>query len=287
MFKRITLLFLFISVPIFSQYSSNHYDFDFDVWELNYDKPFIEFNYGQGEFLHNNLYQNFQDVGDIELKLGYTSTQEYYKHVSELDANFFSFAKINNNLVDKGSIGLSTEAYRFGFGKREGFGYLFKEVAFTPYSEYTFTLTHLKFQDNFRTVDYIPNPHLERDLAIRERFNDRLSFGYTASAGVKLDFYQMLAFTGGYEVSVIFPRYLFWKHMGSFIIQGFGYTVVENFVNEILDSSPGAAPIVNFLLKNGINYAFYELQKDDMNWPFETETPVTFESFKFGVTLTF
>jgi hypothetical protein len=40
-------------------------------------------------------------------------------------------------------------------------------------------------------------------------------------------------------------------------------------------------------LKGAYQYAFYTLTKDKMNWPFNTESPLTYENFKFGVTLTF
>jgi hypothetical protein len=54
-----------------------------------------------------------------------------------------------------------------------------------------------------------------------------------------------------------------------------------------MDSSPVAGPIMNFLLKGGYSYAFYKLKSEKMNWPFNTETPLTYETIKFGLTFSF
>ena len=71
------------------------------------------------------------------------------------------------------------------------------------------------------------------------------------------------------------------------MLEGIGYVSIDYFVNEVMDSTPAAAPIINFLLKNGFAYGVYLLEREKMNWPFETETPLTMETFKVGLTFTF
>ena len=63
--------------------------------------------------------------------------------------------------------------------------------------------------------------------------------------------------------------------------------MIDNFVDKIFDRSPAAVPVVDFLLKNGLAYSLYLLKKENMNWPFNTETPLTYETFKLGVTFLF
>ena len=63
--------------------------------------------------------------------------------------------------------------------------------------------------------------------------------------------------------------------------------MLDNFIDEVSDSSPYATPVVDFLLNNGLSYAFFTLKKDRMNWPFETEAPLTYETIKLGITITF
>ena len=80
---------------------------------------------------------------------------------------------------------------------------------------------------------------------------------------------------------------MFWKQTGSFFIEGMGVVAIDYFVEEISNSSPVAGPIVNFILKNGFSYAYYQLKRNKMNWPFESETPLTYEAVKIGLKFTF
>ncbi|MFA7228081.1 MAG: hypothetical protein WC061_03515, partial [Melioribacteraceae bacterium] len=73
----------------------------------------------------------------------------------------------------------------------------------------------------------------------------------------------------------------------SLIIEEGAKGILNHFIDKVADSSPYAAPIVNFFLKNGLSYAFFSLKKANMNWPFSTESPLTYETFKFGITFTF
>ena len=63
--------------------------------------------------------------------------------------------------------------------------------------------------------------------------------------------------------------------------------LLDQFIDEIGESSPYAVPVVNFFLKNGLSYAVYELRKDKMNWPFDSAPPLCIDSFKFGLTFVF
>jgi len=102
-----------------------------------------------------------------------------------------------------------------------------------------------------------------------------------------LDINKSFALDGGYEISSVFPRHLFWKHLGSFVIEQVGVGLLEQFIDEVMYSSPAAGPVVNFLLKNGFLFAFSQLKKEKMNWPFDSTSPLTHENFKFGVQFTF
>ncbi|HSP87628.1 MAG TPA: hypothetical protein VLN45_05810, partial [Ignavibacteriaceae bacterium] len=66
-----------------------------------------------------------------------------------------------------------------------------------------------------------------------------------------------------------------------------GHWALDSFVDEIMDSSPYAAPIVGFVLKCALSYGVYELRQDKMNWPFKSAAPLAYDQFKFGMTFTF
>ena len=125
------------------------------------------------------------------------------------------------------------------------------------------------------------------DTEILNRFHDAYRFGTVNEGGIKFDIASTVSFNVSYEAAVIFPRHLVWKHLGSMIIEESAKHFLGNFIDEVSDSSPYATPIVDFLLNNGLSYAFFTLKKDKMNWPFETEAPLTYETIKFGITVTF
>jgi hypothetical protein len=91
----------------------------------------------------------------------------------------------------------------------------------------------------------------------------------------------------GYERSIVFQRHLFWKWAGSAVMETAAQGLLDGFINKIFCSSPAAGPIVNFVLKNALAYGIYELRKDKMNWPFNSEAPFTYDQFKFGMTFVF
>ena len=63
--------------------------------------------------------------------------------------------------------------------------------------------------------------------------------------------------------------------------------MLDAFINEILNSSPAAGPVVFFILKSALGYGLYELRQDKMNWPFTSAPPIAFDNIKFGVTFVF
>lgn len=45
--------------------------------------------------------------------------------------------------------------------------------------------------------------------------------------------------------------------------------------------------MVNFVLKNAFSYGFHELRKKNGSWPFESEAPISNDTFMIGVTMVF
>ena len=90
-----------------------------------------------------------------------------------------------------------------------------------------------------------------------------------------------------YERSIVFRRHLFWKWLGSALIETAGQVAVDKFVDEIMDSTPCAGPIVSFVLKNALAYGAYELRMQKMNWPFKSEPPLSYDQFKVGINFVF
>ena len=62
---------------------------------------------------------------------------------------------------------------------------------------------------------------------------------------------------------------------------------IQYFSEDIVKVSPVIGPILHFLLKSGVSAGYYMLLRDDMNWPFNYETPVMVGSFKVGANVKF
>jgi hypothetical protein len=80
---------------------------------------------------------------------------------------------------------------------------------------------------------------------------------------------------------------MFWYSALSSIIEVASHSILDEFIDEVREFSPEITPIINFILKSGLSYGLYELRRDNMNWPIETEAPFVMENFKVGFGLNF
>lgn len=287
------LVCFLIFTPVFlaqNEDDSTNWKWDWDNgwWEWKHGKPFIELTYGIGEPKHENLISNLAKNGLAELKLGYSSFDTYDDNVIYFNDRFSFISKLATKFQSKKKAAfLSSELLRFGFGKRNGYGYDFENVRILPYTQNGIVWSKLQMKD-FPAAIFpgITNDNAKDDTEILKRYNGSFRFGTLAEGGIQLEV-GSVSLNVGYEATVVFPRHMVWKHLGSYAIEMIGLNALDRFIDEVLDSSPAAGPIVNFLLKNGFTYAFYTLKKEKMNWPFKTETPLTYEMMKFGVTFTF
>jgi len=286
------LLFVFMSTILSAQLKLNGWDRDWDeynMFEWSSDShPFIEVNYGIVEPKHKMFSNNFHKLGMGEVKLGFNSRDVYFEnYITEFDEKFFFVSNISKEFSNKNiASDVEMAAWRFGFGSREGYGYrLGKAFSILPYHQGAFVWTRLQYkQPDILTFAPILTAD---DNEILNRYEDAFRFGTANEAGIMLEFGSLVSVNAAYETAVIFPRHVFWKHAGSLVIEGAGLAFIDYFVDEVMDSSPAAGPIVNFLLKNAYSFAMYSLKREDMNWPFATETPMTFETFKLGLSFRF
>ena len=257
--------------------------------------PFIEVHYGLSTPKQTNIFSKFANVAFAEIKLGYSNIDSVYDpNIIELKDRYVFASRISSYLKS-GSHNfdeMMSDMWRFGIGWRSGYGYKFGAITITPYHSSGFAWSRVEMETSPGDFWQLTNPPIPYDKAVNDinilnRYQDSFRFGTVWEGGISLTILNAVSINSGYEAAVIFPRYMFWNHAGSFIIEEGGLGLLDKFIDEIADRSPIAAPIVNFLLKNGYSYAFYTLKKSRMNWPFETEAPMTYETFKFGLTFTF
>ncbi|MGE5456955.1 MAG: hypothetical protein ACM3RX_01225 [Methanococcaceae archaeon] len=259
-------------------------------WNLGFNgNPTIEATYGISKAGLKSTSVSFGNLGSAELRLSYS-------HQYTLDRDYLisyrnRFALFTNNSADLTSQGtgkdVMAELWRFGFGYQSGYGYKFASSAVIPYSSNSFVWTRLNIKSLKDPAYYTPSAYSSQDAETMLLFNESFRFGTMTEAGIKVQIVPVFTLNASYERAVVFPRYLFWKHAGSMIIEWAGQGMIDTFVNEIMHSSPAAGPIVNFVLKNGFSYALYQLRSEKMNWPFNSASPFTSDTWRAGLTFTF
>ena len=251
--------------------------------------PTISFNYGLSEISLDGFPGKFTKPNLLELKLGYTKQNEMWDNDDILNYSFkyLVLSNISTELSEKANNGLDfdTKMWRFGFGKATGYGYKMGNAAFILYHATTLMWSR---------VELIPGPPIYTasgfapiDRGTIDEFNKTFRFGTSAEGGIRIEATRNVTFEGSYERSIIFKRHLFAKWAGSAILEGIGQSLLDHFVDEIFESSPKIAPVVNFVLKNALSYGIYELRQTKMNWPFSSEAPLSYGQFKFGLTFVF
>jgi hypothetical protein len=262
----------------FSQYSDdNPY-----AWILQKNpRPYIVLTYGIDQPRHKNLAADFPSVGSFELRGGYHYIDTLNGGIlSEVEAGFFG-SWYNPKLGEspgtpsdfKGKLG------RFGFGNGQGYGYDLQGLVLVPYSVSNASWTKLTTER--------PTNLSQSDADILDRYEGTFRFGLSAESGIRADFAGGFSLSGAYEVNVIYPRFVFWEWLGSSAVAGGANKIVMFFGDKLLDSSPTIAPIVILVLKSAVAWGIYQLWREEMNWPFDSETPLTHETLKFSLAFNF
>lgn len=287
-FSVFSFLVVFFSITIQAQEKdddwfeddepNNNFNFDFHL----HGNPTIETNYGFSKNSLHLLAGKFNKTNLAEIKIGYTheNTISGSENIMKYKSSNFGLSNISYKLAQKSTTAdYNADMWRFAVGWDRGYGYKpGQKSAIIFYNGSGFTWSKLKIKDN------IPN---HADSLSLNFFNNSFRFGQKTEGGVKIQIIPQLVFNAGYERAEVFPRLLFWKWAGSTLIEIAGQAMLDEFVDKILDSTPMAAPVINFLLKNGLSYGMYELRKEKMNWPFNTPAPFLTDSYKFGITFIF
>jgi len=257
------------------------WDIKFNIFS-NRSRPTISALYGISQIKLKNFGSKFADPTLIELKLGYTRRDTLPGTCGVLwhKYNYFYIGNTTTDLKNISALNpdLETNLWRFGFGWEKGYGYKFGVSEIIPYHSGGIEWSRLKM---------IEQPVANFDKNIANYFNDSFRFGTHAEAGLRINPIPNISIEAGYERAAIFPRHLFWKWAGSALIEVAAQGLLDKFIDEIIDTSPYAAPIVNAVLKGALSYGIYELREEKMNWPFNSAPPLMYDQVKFGLTFMF
>ncbi len=282
---------LFSDATLFAQDST---ETDEDDWEWSWETdefeqwihfgrkmPTISFLYGITDVSNENISDSLADANLLELQLGHTTRRisNYADNILKYKYKYLFFSYIASDLSGgSDNNGINSRSWRFGLAGSKGYGYKLGEAAIILYSSYSYDWTKVEFTDTATN---------ETDQITMDRFEDGIRFGSSNDGGIRIVATSLISLDVNYQRSIVFERHLFWKWAGSAIIEAAANGLLDVFVKEIFESSPQAGPIVNFLLKNALAYGIYELRQSDMNWPFTTTPPLSFDTFRLGATFTF
>ncbi|MBD3235855.1 MAG: outer membrane beta-barrel protein [Candidatus Eisenbacteria bacterium] len=251
---------------------------ELDIAELA-EAPTIRLGYGLCDVTLDGLETDFAELGQAELALGYSDYELNENGITDYTYGALSFARLSTELSEQAEAGtIDGEFWRIGFDGASGYGYRIRGSAITPYYGWGLNATQL-------TVD----APLDRrtDQALIDLYRDEFRFGSKMEGGLRLRFGPMVELSAGYERTAVFRRWLFWKWLLSAGLEHTAQEALDAFIEEIHDRSPKAAPLVHFVLKNALAYAWYELRTEEMNWPFDTEPALMLETYKVGISFIF
>jgi hypothetical protein len=276
--RYLTALFLCLALPTpaatFAQ-SSGSDAFD---WILGkHPRHFWELSYGIDWPRHKYLEAEFPSVGALELKTGYLYVDTLKNGLVSLGDGYLVGSLYNPDLGggSGGTAGLVGKLGRFGFGYSQGYGYDLKGTIVVPYFRSGLSWTELTTER--------PTTLGTTDVDILNRYEGSFRFGPSAEGGVLVNVGRKVSLMGGYEVSVVCPRVVFWELLGSYVLVGTANSVVTLLGRDFLEDSPTFGPILVFVVRTALSFGVYQLWREEMNWPFHSETPLTHEAVKFGV----
>ncbi len=251
---------------------------DFSMDFLKNAQPTIALNYGLSNMSYNNFKEKFSNPNLFELQLGYTDFKmKWLESIFQMNYRFISVSDISTKLSGNKD-GLKSDMWRIGVGRTYALGYKFGKKSLIPYYSNSLIWSRLKMDDIVTD---------STDKALIDHFNKSFRFGTSSKGGIEFQITQNIGINAEYERSIVFPRHLFWKWAGGVLIEASSQALLDEFIDAIYKSSPFAAPIANFILKNALSYGIYELRQDKMNWPFDTAAPLSYDQFKFGLTFVF
>jgi hypothetical protein len=277
---RLVLLSVFLIVTSSLSQEDSTWSFTPPQFDLP-EKPTVGLSYGFSRSLLKGAKQPLAQSGLAEVKLGFSDSKRRarFGDIVKHEFHYLGIATISSELGRTPPANeISISSWRFAVAWEKGFGYETESMMVVPYNASGLTWSVLAIKGGVNNG---------ADSAIFLLFDDALRFGSKSEGGIRISPVRPMTLDFGYERSNIFPRHLFWKWVGGLVIESIGQGLVDRFIDRIMDSSPNAVPVVNFILKNALSYGVYELRREKMNWPFRSAPPLSIDSYKVGLAVVF
>ncbi|MDH4069868.1 MAG: hypothetical protein OEV30_05540 [Ignavibacteria bacterium] len=248
--------------------------------EGNY-KPFVEAYAGYGLMNHRAVAVTLPEIGIVGGKLGFREMRPVKRWGMRVEERFVigAYGSSSSSIGSDGTSGLSGEYWRIGTGQRVGYGWTIARQPLIPYHQYSFNYMEPSM--------LVPSAITGQDSMTLARAVDGGRFAVTTEGGLHTELFQSIGISAGYEMSILYTRFVFAEWLGSYLIGASAVAVISAFSEEIVDSSPLFGPILYFVLRNGVAYGVFYASREQMNWPFSSETPLVIDAFKLDVSIKF
>ncbi|MBX3044158.1 MAG: hypothetical protein KIT33_04215 [Candidatus Kapabacteria bacterium] len=255
-----------------------------------YSKPdYVENQvYLAGEYGISNLNSynltsavKFAPTQNIEVHYGFiridteTGDPGLFKHQSEYA--FLGNISTDFKTFDLSGTGFGTDAWRFGFGLNDGFGFIMN-------NEPQLFLNHATAISFLRT-DFYDLPKGEEDLKFVNQFNREFRFGMVYSGGLRYKIHSVIHLNAEYEISQYYGDFKFFPWFGMWMLDNALQRWIDYFERDLINVLKHNYPWVKFVYKNFISFLSYQLRKHEMFYPFKSEAPLFYDAYKIGITL--
>lgn len=289
--QYIIILLLLSHLPAYTKS-----DEEVTIWDKILDKywnipahlqnyPTLELNYGlaQPEFTNIDFSGQLALTYSLDLKYGFTRFYALKEMPDRLYyASEFAFMSNQSSHLKPKQIpfeGMTTDSWRFGIGYRNGYGYEF--------GDYSKLILYHSSSMVWTTVDFEGKAFIPEDINTLKHFDEVTRFGQSFEGGALYSLTDLIYLDAGIENQVIYPR----NNFGQWLVPLFGELIIQRaidfFGDELLLSNKTSYPVLNAAVKYAVSYILFTLKRNDMNWPFDSASPMTYSNFKLGITLVF
>ncbi|MBC8124397.1 MAG: hypothetical protein H7X70_01565 [Candidatus Kapabacteria bacterium] len=246
-------------------------------------KPIVSLLYGSTALSREGIAGTVENATAFGGSLGMANERTWFRDkgiVQYRAHSLYGWVGIGADAQSTVATTTSMDLFRIGLMDESGFGYKFSET-----SNITFLVASAPLSwTSVTPLSVTADPTSAQ--SIRD-FEDGIRFGESMRPTIAWRIAEPVSLRVGYEWSQIYPRHMFWYWMLSQTIEGIADGAATWFAREIGKASPGAMPVVYFLLRNGVAAGFKALRMNQMNWPFTTVAPLNSQMWNVGVAIHF
>lgn len=259
------------------------FESDFHRWKSNKQKPYLSIETGQANFSSNesNLV-DFQKHSNVLVSLGYCTNKEDQKSTlfTTTSNEFFVSHYLTDFIkLSKTESGYKLKNWQAGLNWGDGAGNKLHKN-FKLYFNYKDGISWTKF-------DFVEKNNDTNYLKIFDRYNKLIKFGEQFQSSASIIVFENVGLQMSYNRSNVYPAFMFWYWSVSKLTEVVAHGILDEFIKDIQKASPDLSPLAFILLKTGLSYGIYELRRNNMNWPINTEAPFVMESFNIGLNINF